>query len=64
MATFDDAVWPSHKEVQRLMVSRFETSYQSQEEFFDTTKNTKNYYCKKCGTLCERTPDEKRLNQN
>ena len=42
--------------------SRFETSpdYQSQEQFFDSltdssnlTENTKDYYCKKCGTLCE-----------
>jgi 5-methylcytosine-specific restriction endonuclease McrA len=38
------------------MASIFDTSYGrdlSQEDFFDTTENTKNYYCKKCGTLCE-----------
>ena len=40
--------------------SRFETSpdYESQEQFFDSLtglyfENTKDYYCKKCGTLCE-----------
>ena len=56
MASDNDAVWSTHKEVQRLMASIFDTSYGrdlSQEDFFDTTENIKNYYCKKCGTLCE-----------
>ena len=53
MASNNDAVWRTHKEIFRLMSSMFETG-----PVFDSLtglyfEKTKEYHCQRCGTLCE-----------